>query len=305
MFSPARVRWRSMASTGASNQETRSSSRDTPGTRLPLWRRCDSFAVAPRLMLMRTRILPEFKLRRAIGVPWLVMLIALAWATALRADENPVAPGPLKPSAHVVKTMEGWSVRVDDRLAGPEPSLAEKMLDARLLELAQVVPEPALSALRKVTIQLDLTHGELHSMQYHPSAGWLREHGYAEELARCVHIPEAARFISPFEIHRQPWAVLHELAHAYHDQVLGFDEPRVRAAFEKFRDSGKHASTLTVGGGKQPHYALTNEREFFAEMTECYFGTNDFYPFVSGELKQAEPELFALLQEIWGSLPRQ
>jgi hypothetical protein len=29
--------------------------------------------------------------------------------------------------------------------------------------------------------------------------------------------------------------------------------------------------------------------EFFAEMTEAYFGSNDFYPFVTGELKQAKP----------------
>lgn len=36
---------------------------------------------------------------------------------------------------------------------------------------------------------------------------------------------------------------------------------------------------------------------------ECYFGSNDFYPFVTGELKQAEPEIFALLAEIWGPLP--
>ena len=30
---------------------------------------------------------------------------------------------------------------------------------------------------------------------------------------------------------------------------------------------------------------------------------SDFYPFVTGELKQAEPEAFALLADIWGPLP--
>ena len=43
--------------------------------------------------------------------------------------------------------------------------------------------------------------------------------------------------------------------------------------------------------------------EFFAEMTEAYFGSNDFYPFVTSELKQAEPETFALIAKIWGPLP--
>jgi len=38
-------------------------------------------------------------------------------------------------------------------------------------------------------------------------------------------------------------------------------------------------------------------------MTECYLGSNDFYPFVTGELNQAEPEIFALLADLWGPLP--
>ncbi|QOV89549.1 hypothetical protein IPV69_25715 [Humisphaera borealis] len=152
-------------------------------------------------------------------------------------------------------------------------------------------------------IQLDLTHGELHPMQYHPSAGWLKGKGYSEQLAKSVHIPSVDDFLSPFESHRQPWAVLHELAHAYHDRVLGFDEPRIIAAWKKFRDSGRYKSVLTSPGSMREHYGLTNEKEFFAEMTESYFGSNDFYPFVAGELKQAEPEIFELMHDIWGPLP--
>lgn len=104
-------------------------------------------------------------------------------------------------------------------------------------------------------------------------------------------------------IHGQPWVVLHELMHGFHDQTIGFDEPRVKAAWKKFRDSGKYKSVLTVSGKMHEHYGLTDPKEFFAEMTECYFGSNDFYLFVAGELKQAEPEIFDLLADIWGSLP--
>jgi hypothetical protein len=86
--------------------------------------------------------------------------------------------------------------------------------------------------------------------------------------------------------------------------VLGYEEPRVKAAWEKFRDSGKYTSVLTSPGYMRPHYGLNNQMEFFAEMTESYFGSNDFYPFVAGELKQAEPEIFALMAEIWGPLPQ-
>jgi len=235
------------------------------------------------------------------------LLIALAFAhTALADGASPGIP-PL-PVSHTNRRIEGWTVRVDDRLlAGDGAELggrAIKLLTARLVCIGVVVPEAKLAKLREVVIQLDLTHGKLHPMQYHPSADWLKANGYSEDLAKCVHIPDAAEFLSPFENHRQPWAVLHELAHAYHDRVLGFDDARVVAAWKKFKGSGRYRSVVTTPGPMREHYALTNEREFFAEMTEAYFGANDFYPFVAGELKQAEPEVFDLMREVWGPLPQ-
>jgi hypothetical protein len=235
-----------------------------------------------------------------------IAILLLLAATALAGDAQAKLP-PL-PQSHVTRQIEGWNVRVDERLLGGEGAAlgerALKLLTARLVGISVVLPEKSLAKLREVTIQIDLTHGKLHAMQYHPSAGWLKDQGYSEELAKCVHIPDVRNFLSPFENHRQPWAVLHELAHAYHDQVLGFDEPRIIAAYKKFRDGGKYKSVLTSPGPMREHYALTNEKEFFAEMTECYFGANDFYPFVAGELKQAEPEIFDLLRDIWGPLPK-
>lgn len=232
---------------------------------------------------------------------------ATALTIALLAARAFAAEPPALPTAHTTQQIEGWSVRVDDRLlkgdGAAQGERALKLLNARLVAISVVVPEPALAKLRAVTIQLDLDYGKLRIMQYHPSADWLKENGYSESLAKCVHIPCAENFLSPFENHRMPWVVLHELSHAYHDQVLGFDEPRIHAVWQKFCDDGKYASVLTSPGSMRAHYGLTNEKEFFAEMTESYFGSNDFYPFVAGELKQAEPEIFSLLADIWGPLP--
>ena len=230
----------------------------------------------------------------------LIPLIAL-FCTRAFAGEKPALP-----TAHTTRDIEGWTVRVDDRLLkGDAAALGEralKLLSARLVAITIVVPEKALAKLRAITIELDLNYGSLRAMQYHPSAGWLKGQGYSEALAKCAHIPDAEEFLSPYENHRMPWVVLHELAHGYHDQVLGFEEPRITAAWKKFCESGKYKSVLTSPGHMREHYGLTNQKEFFAEMTECYFGSNDFYPFVTGELKQAEPELFALLAEVWGPL---
>ena len=94
--------------------------------------------------------------------------------------------------------------------------------------------------------------------------------------------------------------VLHELAHGYHDQVLGFDDAKIKAAWLRVKESGKFDKVLHIAGKQVKHYALTNQMEFFAEMTEAFFGTNDFYPFVRGELKQDFPEIDDLLREVWG-----
>jgi hypothetical protein len=235
------------------------------------------------------------------------LLVAMVLVRPALGDDAPSKVPPV-PASHTTRQIEGWTVRVDDRLLeGDGAELggrAIKLLTARLVGIAVVVPEAKRARLREVVIQLDLTHGALRPMQYHPSAGWLKANGYSEQLAGCVHIPDAREFLSPFENHRQPWAVLHELAHAYHDRVLGFDDAGVKAAWEKFKGTGRYRSVVTTPGPMREHYALTNEREFFAEMTEAYFGANDFYPFVAGELNQAEPEIFALMRDVWGPLPQ-
>ncbi len=223
--------------------------------------------------------------------------------TVQRLAQPKDRPEAAKPTTHTVKTIEGWTVRVDDRLLkAPNTELgtrALRFLEAKLSDIKAVLPADKVKRLQAVTIVLDLTHGTLGPMQYHPSAGWLRANGYATDLAKCVHLPRAADVATVRNIREQPWAILHELAHAYHDQVLGFDEPRIRAAYEKYRKSGHGAKVLRHDGRRVRHYALTDHKEFFAEMTESYFGVNDFFPFNRAELQESEPEIYQLLRQIW------
>ena len=205
------------------------------------------------------------------------------------------------------KTIEGWRVRIDQRLlAGPAGELgrrAERLLRDKLYEISELAPAPQLERLRRVVIVVDLDHGRLTSMQYHPSAGWLRENGYATDLEKCFHIPSAERFVGLRHQRTQPWCVLHELVHAYHDQVLGFDDKEIRAAYEAAKAGGAYDDVLHIHGHKTKHYALTTPMEYFAELSEAYFGTNDFYPFVRGELMQHDPRAHAILEKTWGKLP--
>ena len=94
--------------------------------------------------------------------------------------------------------------------------------------------------------------------------------------------------------------LLHELAHAFHDKVIGFDDERILEAYSNFRKSGKGKKVLRDHGRVQRHYALSNHKEYFAEMTEAYLWVNDYYPFVYGELKEVDPGVAKLLETIWG-----
>ncbi len=230
----------------------------------------------------------------------LATLLLFSFSTLRAADESQL----LQPTSRSIREIEGWTVRVDDRLLGDSPETALgtralRFLEAKLVEIKAVVPAARLTDLQAVTIVLDLNCGKLGSMQYHPDAGWLKAHGYAIDLAKCVHIPRAADLPTRRNINEQPWVILHELAHAFHDQKLSFDEPRIKAAHERFKQSGRGDATLLYDGKRVKHYGLTNPMEFFAEMTESYFGVNDFFPFNRAELQEAEPEVFQLLTEIW------
>jgi hypothetical protein len=210
-----------------------------------------------------------------------------------------------QPAARSPRLVEGWTLRVDERLLpdGPEEALGTetlRCLAAKLADVRTVVPAEPLARLREVPIVVDLECGDLRSMQYHPSPEWLTSHGYPADLAKCVHVPIAAQVATPRTAREQPWVMLHELAHAYHDRVLSFDEPRIRTAFERYAALGRGERTLLFDGSRTRHYALTDHKEFFAEMTEAWFGSNDFHPFNRAELLETEPAIAALLGDIWG-----
>ena len=108
------------------------------------------------------------------------------------------------------------------------------------------------------------------------------------------------RVFSREQLLKHPAVVLHELAHAYHDQILSFDQPEILAAYQKAKAAGIYENVLLYTGKKVKHYGLTNHKEYFAEGTEAFFYRNDFYPFVRAELKEHDPILHDVLARVWG-----
>jgi len=223
-----------------------------------------------------------------------------AWAQAEEA-------APPKPASHTEKQVEGWTVQVDDRLLeGEGAALGQKalrMLETRLYEVKLLVPADKVQRLQKVTFWLDQTCGSLKSPQYHPDVEWLKNHEFDPKLAKCVHIPNVDYFCALRFQRGQPLGMLHELALAYHDQVLSSGHAEIKAAWQKIAGGERYANVLHASGKRRPHYAATDRMEFFAEMTESYFGANDFFPFNTAELQAEEPAIYELMEKIWGARP--
>lgn len=212
-----------------------------------------------------------------------------------------VASGRYTPTSdYTAKKIQGWKVLINNELLSDHGELAKdvlKLLRHQLYQITRVVPDKALAELRRVPIWVEYKAPRHRCMCYHPSKEWLKNHDFNPEKARSVEIANSENFLT-WTI-GQPWMVLHELAHSYHHCVLGYDNTELREAYEEAVESKQYESVLHIAGKPRRAYALNNDQEYFAECTEAFFGTNDFYPFVRSELQQHDPNMYQLLKKLW------
>jgi len=196
--------------------------------------------------------------------------------------------------------LHGWRVLVSKQLLAQDGGLALQvlnLLDAQLDLIQTKVPSRAVQALQAAPIWLELQTPGLRGAQYHWSADWLSSNGYDPRKARAVEIASARDYLEWSQI--QPSIILHELAHAYHDRVLGKDHPELISAFNAAGNRGLYESVASAQGPVGRAYALNNYLEFFAELTEAYFVRNDFFPFTRDELRQYDPAGYAMIEQVW------
>ena len=241
---------------------------------------------------------------RNIQIATLFLLIVIAGLDSPLPPRSISAAEPNNFYVPVEKQIEGWAIAVDPKLLeGEHKEVGDKALKAlanHLQRVTYIVPEERLKQLKQLRIWIDLEHPVLKAMQYHPDRGWLIAHEHDPRLVKHVHIPQARQLFEAHMWAKHPYVVLHELAHAYHDQILSFDNEEVIEVFDAAKAKGIYEEVLLYTGKKVRHYGLNNHKEYFAESTEAYFGVNDFYPFVRAELKEHDPDMFSLLEEIWG-----
>ncbi|MBT3666972.1 MAG: metallopeptidase [Opitutae bacterium] len=229
--------------------------------------------------------------------------IALCFSSVLYAQKNIQTDNTFaKP---FLLPVEGWSVEWNLIFKKKENNRifkdVKKALANHLQRITYILDKKKVQQLRKLVIRVDLDH-KLGNMQYHPGKEWLINNNYDPTLEKKVHIPRARQLLSKDQWAKHPYVILHELAHSYHDQVLDFNHKEIIKAYQRAEKDRLYERVLLFRGGKTSHYARTNHKEFFAEMTESYLGVNDFFPFVRAELKEHDPKTYALMENIWGKI---
>lgn len=182
-----------------------------------------------------------------------------------------------EPSSHYqLWNVEDWQVYIHkDLLPGGEHeqtgAQAIAKLQYGLAKMRQMVAEPALGKMMAVKIWLEVNstrgkHGRTAAYQYHPGLAWLVKMDFHPGKVKCVEYGNAASLAKRSEL-KAVDVTVHELAHAFHDLVLGFEDEDVIAAHNRARTQGKYPDKDWV--------VRTNHKEFFAGLTQRYFRSED------------------------------
>jgi hypothetical protein len=204
-------------------------------------------------------------------------------------------------SVYKKESLEGFAILINPEVLShrKEAINVRKEISSQLRRISRVVPVEPLATLKKVQMWVEWENGDIEAPVFHPSVVWLEENCYNPDKAGGIELSNTGKFIE-WSRAEQPWLLMHELSHAYVYLVLGENHKGLEAAYKQAVERKLYDSVPYIKGGKERAYALTNANEYYAELSEAYFGKNDFYPFVHNELKKHDPVGYQLMEETWG-----
>jgi hypothetical protein len=228
------------------------------------------------------------------------LLGLLAACTPPATAVAPVAEPP--PPAAPALPNAGFTVEIaDDVRADPiHAQLASSLVESGLQAAWRLLGEEKTAQLRGVRIIVKSTSPEVKGpAAYHPVGSVAVEPGrYNTIEVNLAYYIEAVQRI-------QPYAMLHELVHAYEFLILqGGNSPEVIALYEQALSRGRYdAMPRLFAPELERHYGLSTHHEFLAEMSESYLAVNDFYPYLASQLADHDPTVYAYMEDLWGPVP--
>ncbi|MDF3821247.1 hypothetical protein P3G55_15175 [Leptospira sp. 96542] len=207
---------------------------------------------------------------------------------------------------YTTKKIQNYTVFISKTALDQNPKRTQEavnLLEQKLQEINVMgIDRSILRILQSISFFVELNADD-RSALYHPSKEWLVSNGYIPEKAGAIEISNIDNFINWTNLN-QPYLILHELTHGFHHKALGASDKLIQKAYKSAISRGLYKRVLyNDGSGEKPwynkSYAIENHHEYFAEITEAYFGQNDYFPFNKLDLQSYDPDGYRLLLKLW------
>lgn len=248
------------------------------------------------------------------ALPVLFLLTAAASA-AVGQGVRPVPPGKTPPKTapgdvpgYKKLPIEGFNVYVSRDVAAADVSGFERkpldVLERELKMVAKAVNKKQLDFLRTLPVWVEWDEkvplpngreGFATAVYYGGHQSSLLAEGKNSPRFRAVTVLSLSRLTAAHQPNQEfnGCVLLHEFAHAVHDQAVTREQVAgIGAAFKQAMERKLY---------DKAQYVSTNESEFFAELTCAYFDRLGYFPRTRDELKKHDPASFKVLDGIWAA----
>ena len=236
--------------------------------------------------------------------------VAAQSGNRVAAQDKPPQKLPAKKelvAGYRLQKIEGFTFLIQDVVFEQDGSAFErKPLDALALEcqtLTKILTPSAVNTLKALTIWVEwdekvpLANGRkgrslaVYSAATPSQAVKEGKHPLRAKTVTIHSLKSLAESRQP-KRDRGDCVLLHEIAHAVHDQLLGFGHTGIKAAYQQAMERKLYDKDL---------YIATNEVEFFAELTCAYLDRLRYYPYTRADLQKHDPVSYRLMESIWSA----
>jgi hypothetical protein len=208
-------------------------------------------------------------------------------------------------------TRGDLTVYVERQLMKEAPRIAERAL-ARLEAKREVaiaaLPEHARAEMRRIPFFLmygpqATGGGRDNGLRYHPKNAPKFHPQLDERWENCIVIFSAHNYATISEF----WGLkplVHEFAHAYHLARWPETYPKIFDTWQAAVKKGLYKNVVDEKGKVLDQaYAITNQLEYFAELSVMYFIGNNYAPRSRAELEAYDPGGAELIKKLWSPGP--
>ena len=211
------------------------------------------------------------------------------------------------PKKYIKTIIHGFKIYYDTLVFKEDPEIKNE-LSNDLFKITEMINPSILAVFQKYSIYVNksITYGHYDNpingegIAFHADIKYMKQNNMDTSKFYNIEIYNINDYLEWKKV--QIYILFHEFTHAFHHYIgksrQDIIETYQNAMNNNLYDKVKHEYSL----GKfntQRAYAALNEFEYFAQLSEAYFGRCNYFPFNKNELKGHDIDGYNLCQKIW------